>query len=749
MKRLHHYILLLGISLLLNNALHAAHIVGGEMYYDCLGNNDYRFTMKVYRDGNPQGPNAATSFDAPAFIAIYRGNEQFPFRVLEIQPNSPTGILVPNTFDEPCVSPPTGIQVYEATYTFVANLPIDPVGYTVVYQRCCRNATINNIFTPNDVGATFTITLTNRALQMCNSSPRFRYFPPIFVCNSIPLDFDHSATDPNGNQITYSFCSPLVGGGPIIQAPGSTSFGGVVPNPPAPPPYGTVNYIPPFTGTAPMAGNPVININPVTGLITGRPQALGQYVVGVCAEEYDTQGNLLSVLRRDFQFNVVNCVVNVFADIQSSIVTDAQELLLRNCGDSTTITFVNASGIPQNIFGYEWQFDLGAGAPFITNAANPTVTFPGYGSYSALLIVNPDSVGCSDSAEVIIELFPELTADFDFTLPAPCVNDSIPFVDLSFADGGAPIVAWDWDFDDNSSDTLQNPTHLFLSADTFNISLTVTDSNGCVDDTVRQIVWFPAAEIVVNFPSGNACEPYTHTFTNTSYPINGYTLDWDLGDGTISNAISPTNTYNAGTYPVSLTITSPTGCISNENFGQIYVRPVPFADFDFSPDNPTSFSPEVQFTNLSNNASTYNWDFGNGDRSTRLNPIYVFPDTGIQYVTLVVFHAEGCSDTIVKPVDVEPQYTYFLPNALTPNYDGVNDEFMGVGFFENINQFEMRIFNRWGQKIFETNNPNEAWNGKENNVGQDLPAGVYVFQVRIEGPRNKDMFLRGFVTVVR
>jgi gliding motility-associated-like protein len=114
-----------------------------------------------------------------------------------------------------------------------------------------------------------------------------------------------------------------------------------------------------------------------------------------------------------------------------------------------------------------------------------------------------------------------------------------------------------------------------------------------------------------------------------------------------------------------------------------------------------------------------------------------------------VTHPSGCTDTITKVLDVEPLLTYFLPNAFTPNFDGLNDEFKGKGNLFGMSDFTMTIWNRWGERVFETRDPNEGWNGRIDNTGSMAIDGVYVYQVTFTGPRNKPYSFKGFATLIK
>jgi gliding motility-associated-like protein len=724
----------------------AGHIVGGEMYYDCLGNNSFKFTLKLYRDCLATGQNVAQSFDAQAAITIYRGQNLFDtIRVNLLRESN----ILPS-LNSSCITPPN-VCVKEGLYEFTLTLPTVPEGYTIVHQRCCRSASIVNLQTPSQFGGSFYVTLTEEALRVGNSSPRFSLFPPTVLCSSLLFSFDHSATDPNGNRLVYRFETPENGGGNITSTPGNSSPNGVIPFPATPPPYTDLVFVSPYTLGNPVGGNPPISIDSITGRVSGRPNTVGRFVVTVTVTEYDNQNRMLSVVRRDFQFNVVNCQVNVFAEINANgYVPGSQVFLLRQCSPDPTVSFINRSGQAANIRGYQWTFDMGNGSAQMSTDINPTVTFPGYGIYHAKLVVNPGNIGCTDSASVEIRLYPPLVADYSFITASGCRYDSVHFTDQSHAQGGAPVTGWDWDFNDGSThNTIQNPAHLYSQAGNFQVKLTATDQNGCVDDTTHTVSFFPASRLNLVVPSTPLCDPATINFINNSTPINGYTVFWEFGDGSTSSDLSPTHTFNTGSYPVHLTLTSPTGCVSDTSLRALIVRESPVANFTYQPIHPTSFNRTVRFSEQCLRTFSWDWDFGGISQTTRRNPSYTFPDTGYIPVRLVATNASGCTDTITKIVDISPDYTFFLPNAFTPDDDGVNDLFIGNGFTHDMNGFDLSIWNRWGELVFQTNNPKEGWNGKKQGTTILCPAGVYVYALRVKGPRGKDMDTKGTVMLIR
>ena len=733
---------------------YSRHIVGGEIYYDCLGpgtamnTRNYRLTMKIYRDCAGNG----AEFDNPAEIGVYSYiNGVYSF-VNELKISH--GIVTKVTaIENPCLILPPNVCVEETSYIInLQNMPIITGSYIVSWQRCCRNNTINNIFAPHNTGATYTIEITEEAQRTCNNGPRFDEFPPIGICVNDPINFDHSATDAEGDEIVYEFCAPLEGGGPLgVNDPSEQDLcEGITPNPMnCLPPYNEVLFTPPnYSSLNPLGLDANMVINPVTGFITGIPNLTGQFVVGVCVKEY-RNGILLSILRRDFQFNVVNCQSAVDAQIQSDAVINGQEFVLNSCGNNT-VTFINESQIEQFIKTYNWTFDIN-GTPQTATSRHATFTFPGIGSYTGTMIIN-EGQQCGDTAFISVNVFPAINADFNFEYDT-CIGGPVSFRDQSVTEA-QNITEWEWDFGDQEESVVRNPNHLYQMPGIHPVSLIATDNNLCKDTVIKEINYFPVPPLIIIKPTKYiACVPELITFTNLSVPIDEtYEINWDFGDGGRGDEISPTHEYvDAGVFTVKVDITSPIGCFTSETFPNlITMEPSPTADFSMNPEVFNSLDPTVEFTDLSSGGATgWYWDFGGEGRSFIQHPTYTFRDTGIYDITQVVFHPNGCTDTLVKRVDIEPIVQFFLPNAFTPNFDGKNEIYRPAGLSSGVSYYSFTIWSRWGEKLFSTNNPDEGWNGRKFNTGEELQVGVYLCVLEYHDARKRVHELREFVTLIR
>ncbi len=742
-------------------SLNAAHIIGGDVTYQCLlidsakMESTYEITMTVYRDSRGGG----AQFDDPARFGVFRGsNSSWSYLATQMVPLKSTADI--NSNDDPCVIVPPNIGVQKGNYVFTITLPWSTQSYKIAYQRCCRNNTITNIRNPGETGAAFEVNIFPESQTSCNNSPTFDDFPPIVICAGTPMIIDQSATDSEGDQLFYEFCAPLQAGGTdgATTAGDPNSCTGVMPAPQntqCPPPFDEVLFqLPAYSATNPMGIASGVTIDPNTGILTGKPQLLGQYVVGVCVKEF-RNGKLIGEIRRDFQFNVAFCEIAVQASIEPTgdkvslgdVVGKSFEI--NSCGP-TTVEIENLSQDVANINSYLWEMSIG-GNIVTQNTRNASFDFPGVGTYEGLMILNPNASTCSDTAILSINIFPSIESNFEFVYDT-CIAGPVNFTDLSIT-GSGNITDWNWNFGDGSKETIQNPIYKFSNAGLQNITLTVVDENNCKDIITKEILWAPAPDIIVIEPSQFiGCKPASIFFNNLSSPINqDYNILWSFGDGTTGTEISPTHIYEEeGIYDVSLEVTSPIGCFASRFYPQlIEIKPKPIADFTYTPDQPSSFRKTVDFTDQSIDAVGWAWNFGGIGAAFKANPTFEFPDTGKYKVDLIVVHPQGCTDTLSKIIDVEPLVTLHLPNAFTPNNDGLNDSFKGKGITSGISNYTLQIWNRWGALIFESNDPEIGWNGEMNNNGTLVQQGVYVYTLTYRGPRGENKEQKGQITLIR
>ncbi len=281
-----------------------------------------------------------------------------------------------------------------------------------------------------------------------------------------------------------------------------------------------------------------------------------------------------------------------------------------------------------------------------------------------------------------------------------------------------------------------------------------TVSNGtcppATDTVIINVNPYPVVNFMANEVMG--CDPQDIAFTNLSAPT-GDNCIWDLGDGTIVETCGDLiHTYTEGTYDVTLTVTS-NGCTSSETYSDyITIYPYPKAAFEIHPNFVDITDPSIMLENLSNDADTYTWNFGDGSPfNNEFEPGHTYPEVGnMTYtVTLIADNSIGCPDTAYGTVFVEDVILFYVPNAFTPDGSGRNDIFYPVfasGF--DPADYHLVIYDRWGEALFESYDVLGGWDGSyDNKLVQD---GVYIWVIEFGDSANDSRYTyRGHVTVLK
>ena len=280
--------------------------------------------------------------------------------------------------------------------------------------------------------------------------------------------------------------------------------------------------------------------------------------------------------------------------------------------------------------------------------------------------------------------------------------------------------------------------------------VTVTVNNCSNIDSVEVLVTDIVADFDVDVSSG--CAPHTVTFTNTSN--NSSNCAWDFGDGNTGTGCgSVSHTYqNGGTYDVSLTVSDGGGCSNTLTYlDTIRVEALPVADFTPSPSTLSTFSQVSTMTNNSSGASTYSWEFPDGSTSTETNPTVNFnlQQGASADILLIASSTGGCLDSTYRTVTVQTDIVYFVPNTFTPDEDPFNRYFTPV-ITSGIDKssYNLKIFDRWGGKIFESSDVAIGWDGSYLNIG--CAVGVYTYVITfIEEETDKKHKITGQVSLLR
>ncbi|HOM89942.1 MAG TPA: choice-of-anchor L domain-containing protein [Bacteroidia bacterium] len=275
---------------------------------------------------------------------------------------------------------------------------------------------------------------------------------------------------------------------------------------------------------------------------------------------------------------------------------------------------------------------------------------------------------------------------------------------------------------------------------------TVTSTAGCKASASHNFETYPLPVVSFTNDSSLTCELPIINFTNTSQYQLGSVFEWNI-DNTVYNSLNATHQFSgSGSYPVSLIITSPNNCvgesIANVN---ITVFPLPQASFTIAPDQAPLFNSEVTFGDVSANAVSWLWDFGDGDTSTLQNVSHFYADPGKYNAKLYVTNVAGCIDSLAREIFITP---FYIPNAFTPNGDGRNETFFDPGYATNVQSLTMNIYNRWGQLVYTTDNLSKTWDGVDSK-GNLSPQGVYVYALKVTTYSGKHYDYTGSVSLIR
>ena len=810
----------------------STHIVGGEMGYKYLGSNQYRIRLDLYIDcqnGNPQ----AISSDATAYIGVFNGqtrnmlggypkqiSRQGPKRVVKTNYNCI--VQAPNA----CVDQ----YWYEVTFT----LPPITGGYYISFQRCCRNGSINNLVDPGGTGANYwTLIPDARTLsnKKENNSAVFKELPPNFLCTNTPLKFDHSATDVDGDSLVYELFKPFTGGTSNAPRPDQGANGDL-----QMPPFSQITWSAGYIDTNPINGNPPLQIDSKTGYLTLTPTKTGQFVVGILVKEY-RNGQLIGTTRRDYQFNVQSCVIDVVASYFVPTFI---------CGYK--YKFQNKSSSAQR---YHWDFGIDSLKSDTSNLPSPTYTFPHAGKFRVKLYAYKNK--CLDSflayVTVVEPLKPKLPAD-TIICPGGSVKlksnikaeaykwstgqttDSIitKLEGWVYLDVYSKVCYWrdsmkitiDRDIVNAFGDTIicsNDPINRDIygapgmakytwstGATSRLTNVTKTGKYYLIGETANKcksldsVLVSQYSPVKVDVRDTTVCPSVVVTFDSKINTGGNTTVVWSDGaSGRTANITTPglywvkvtvglcstRDSFTIKNFPyefkmgkdlrycekidTTLTITLPnvTKIVWNKEVtGPVFRLTAPgkvVVELHNSNDCPEKDSIEVKLfpnpiVNLGPDTSlclsemptldagagmiSYLWNTGATSQKI------IGYDSGLYWVK--VKDPEGCvnrdSVNLNKRKDAFPSII-FMPNAFTPNGDGRNDMYPMNQYMVKGSLYNVKLFNRWGEKIAEFTNPDMNWDGNIN--GKPASEGVYIFIAYWIGCDNEKRSLQGNFTLLR
>ena len=401
--------------------------------------------------------------------------------------------------------------------------------------------------------------------------------------------------------------------------------------------------------------------------------------------------------------------------------------------------------------GKKLYWDFGNGLKDTTVAPQ----FSTYTNYNAtgiyiVRVIAEDSLTCNirDTAYLKIKAgdnFANLA--FIAKKDLPCTNLSFTFTNQSTTTfGNYTPQSFIWNFGDGSPEQISiNASHVFPSIGQYTVTLKLVDPVFCNAPQTKTILLNanPLVKAKLLTPAVG-CAPYQASFINQSGTTD---VTWEFSDGTTSNVDNPIKLFsNPGTYTVRLIARDPNTCnkIDTSAYFTFIVSERPHAVFTWSP-NPPQRNTTTQFNNLSIGAIRYLWDFGDGENSTDINPTHLYNATGNFKVVLIAYNQYNCTDTFSLVVNTIVDALLDVPNAFTPGRFGVNGIVSVKGF--GIGKLDWKIYNRWGQVVFQTSNFKEGWDGTFK--GKLQPMDVYAYTLDVEFTDGKKARKTGDITLIR
>jgi gliding motility-associated-like protein len=454
-------------------------------------------------------------------------------------------------------------------------------------------------------------------------------------------------------------------------------------------------------------------------------------------------------------------LAGVGADVQSEIGG-----VPRDTAGCLPLTVVFTDQI-RNATQYIWNFgdgtpDVGpltANAP--DNGYTQTHTYNTVGTFQVMLVaIDPTSCNIRDTSYIHIKVG-DIKANLigNFQKLAPCDSFKYQFNNLSTTNPIRPFsnTSFTWNFGDGTPTIvagLGSVIHYFQAPGSYIVHLAINDTAYCNDPDSISLPVSVAINVDAGFTTDPiGCAPYTAGFHNTTQ--GGQDYKWDFGDPTsgannTSTDFEPTHLYNVpGTYTITLVANNAFTCnLTDTTWFTIVVYDKPSTDFTYTPVTPIENTPDV-FTNLSSaTAILFKWYFGDGDSlvtTSRGLVTHQYNSTGTFNACLYAYNDVGCYDSACHPVTTIIVPLLDVPNAFTPNSGDVNSKVFVRGF--GIAKMRFIIWNRWGQKVFETNDRFQGWDGKIKGVVQ--PMDVYAYTLDVEYFDKTKTTRKGDITLIR
>lgn len=736
MNSLFQRFLFISIGLLFSIQASATHLIGADITYTCLNSdsNSYLITLSVYRDCAPGN----TGFDESSNLRVFPIGSSVFFNfdgdltdVIEVE-------LIP---EDTCAVIPPDLCIEKGIYEFELNLPDSTQGFEVNYQRCCMGANTNNILDPQVVGMNVSALIPPKAFSPCYDSPVFNEEPLLAIClNDVTVaDFGANVTSGSPGTLNYQFYTPFKG-----SSPGNpTSFINK--------PYNEIDWLSGYSELSPINSNIPIELDNISGEFTAQVNEIGYFLMAEEVLVRDSLNQIVARVDRVFRYTVADCSAG---DHKVPIISELNNNV-QICSDDDYTFELGNSGTTDSLF---WILDgdtLGDEEDLVHSFSSP-------GTYVLELhgVAHPDECFESGVDFLDVEVFdiePLFTGRTYL-----CAGEENQFTDTTFLPSSFSygIAEWSWNFGDGETSNQQNPIHKYSIPGVYEVRLTITLTNGCKKTIVKNnYVTVYEGELSISSLNETCINSPVDFFANLELPagVNNPIVSylWDFGDGDTSSAVNPTHIYDAlGTFDVSLTVEVQTGCqYSISNIDQILIFDN-YIDIDFNLTYDTiefPFKKPVEAITTTNNFDVINWSLNNVSMGTGKNFYYELPqEFDEDFIKVQADVVEGsCTYQIIKHIKILYKDNLFIPNAFTPNGDGVNEGFKPMGrTVDHAVFYEFKIFNRYGEEYFSSNDKDEYWFGFHKDK-KAIESGLYVYTLEIRTEQSGSYLKQGTVMLIK
>ena len=396
----------------------------------------------------------------------------------------------------------------------------------------------------------------------------------------------------------------------------------------------------------------------------------------------------------------------------------------------------NSTYVNTNIAKWKWHFGGDS-----AQVQNPRYQYKQWILNTPVKLKVTSTENCSYQIQKNVNVYPLPQVDFSDT--NRCVDNQFNFTNRTTIDWGN-ITGYTWRFGNYLIDTTTSPYHRFPAAGNFIVKLAAISNQNCIDSVIKTITSYPP--VVVNFESQNVCIENPIQFKDSSLTPYAKIIEhkWQMDDGSEYTSKQPIHLYNsAGKYNVNYQIKTDYNCLYDTT-KQVEVYPKPSALFSLDKGVGTILDPEVTITDLSSGADTLWYDLGDGTHSNLRNLMHLYPDSGLYYIKQYVRTQFNCNDSFVQKLRIKYLFVFNAPTAFSPNDDAINEVYEPIGM--GIKNYEMSIFNRWGQLIYKTTE-GKGWDGKFQ--GDFVQDGYYLAVFKVKDFRGISHYLKSSFILLR